>query len=196
MAFRGDNLLMGADVTRALWEMGSWLEAAVVAAGDEGGRIGDADRIAYGRLAAGLDYSFKNATYAFLEYHYSSAGRNDPAGYARESTSRAYTDGGVYLLGRHYLAAGATWPVTLIFNVGGTVLANLGDGSFLLAPVVEYNVLENAYLAAGAFAGFGDGPALAGDAPPSPAALDGSIDFQSEFGTYADVYYLSLRYYY
>jgi hypothetical protein len=98
----------------------------------------------------------------------------------------------VYLLGRHFLAAGATWPVTLIFNVGGSVLVNLDDGSLLLSPTVEYNLLENVYLAAGAFVGFGDEPVSTAGNTSSPAA----IDVESEFGSYSDVYYLSARYYF
>lgn len=201
MAFRGSNLLVGGDLTRAVWQAGFWCEAALVAHDDDGDGALRPDEVDYGRVSTGFDYSFSNATYTFLEYHYSSAGRSDPADYAGNAGSRAYTDGAVYLLGRHYLIPGVSWPATPLVTVGGSLLVNLNDGSVLAAPTLEYNVLENAYLAAGAFVGFGDNPNLAGGTgattyTPGTTPDLGAVDFTSEFGAYPDIWFLSARYYF
>lgn len=192
MAFR-EHRMLGLDVTRGLGGAGVWCEGAFVDV---------EDGTDYGRVTTGVDYSFKNATYVFLEYHYNGAGRADPADYARAATRPAFTDGAVYLLGRHYVIPGVTYPATPLFNLGGSLLVNLDDGSFLMAPVGEYNLMENVYLSAGAFVGLGDEPVF----PERPERLPDPIDaaylapsllrFESEFGAYTDTYFFSARYYF
>jgi len=90
--------------------------------------------------------------------------------------------------------------VTPLWNLGGTVLLNLDDNSWLAAPTLEFNALENLYLATGAFVGFGDQPEVDGTAfssPASPSLLDPTaLEFHSEFGAYSDVWFLSVRYYF
>ena len=54
----------------------------------------------------GLDYSFNGKTYTFIEYHYNGAGTDRPEDYLTNIDQSAYTRGGVYLLGVHYLAPG------------------------------------------------------------------------------------------
>jgi hypothetical protein len=84
--------------------------------------------------------------------------------------------------------------------VGGSLLANLNDGSVLAAPTVEYNVMENVYLATGAFVGFGKQPLLSATAVTTPTAGffagEAPLDLASEFGAYPDVYFFSARYYF
>lgn len=201
MVFRDDNVMIGGDVTRAIWEAGFWCEGAVVIYEDENDRIIGADDVAYTRITTGVDYSLRNATYLFLEYHYNSAGRDDAGEYARNATSKPYTEGAVYLLGRHYLIPGVTWPATPLLGVGGSLLVNLNDGSLLAAPLAEYNLLDNFYLSAGAFVGFGDGPRVTSVPPDVSVLQSGFVDvpfleLESEFGAYPDTYFISARYYF
>jgi hypothetical protein len=91
------------------------------------------------------------------------------------------------------------YPISLLWNVGGTVLFNASDGSYLLAPTVEYNVLDNVYLAAGAFVGLGDQAHIletAGGYGGDPLLDPSALRFESEFGAYTDTYFISARYYF
>jgi hypothetical protein len=201
------NLLAGVDVTHAIGGAGVWLEGAYVWNDDDvraespvsGTRF---DLARYARVSTGADYSLGDGTYLFLEYHYNGAGAADATDYRYLAGTPAYTAGAVYLLGRHYVIPGVTWPATPLWSVTGSVLWNLSDGSALIAPVVEYNARENLYLSAGAFVGIGPVPAW--DPVPGSQPVVGSgliLDpvstiFSSEFGAYPDTYYASIRYYY
>jgi len=158
------------------------------------------DREAYARLSAGIDYSLSNGTYLYAEYHFNGAGADDPALYNLVATTPAYTDGAVYLLGRHYFIPGLSWPVTPLWTVTASALLSFSDGSWMLAPLVDYNVSENFYLSAGGFAGFGQRPLadpMVAAAPASPFfAGTAPTILRSEFGTYPDTFYASLRYYF
>lgn len=178
--------MLGFDVTRPLAGAGVWTEAAWSTADGRGAASPHDD---YWRVSTGFDYSFPNALYVFLEYHYNGPGAADPSDYDRALAGPAYTDGADYLLGRHYLIPGASYPMTPLVTVSGNVLLDMSDGSSLFAPLVEYNVLENVYLSAGAFVG-------AGAAPVLRATPGLTVAPRSEFGAYPDTYYLSARYYF
>ncbi len=186
-----ENLMLGFDLTRAVGGAGFWLESGHVlvdALGEE--RNGsDAD---YFRLSTGLDYSFGSKTYGFIEYHYNSAGRNDTDEYPDILTEPAYTEGAVYLLGKHYVIPGVSYQLTPLITAGGQALVNLSDGSALLAPSLEYNIAENIYLAGGAYIGAGKAPDAYVRFFPSSTRLI----FNSEFGTYPDQYFVSFRLYF
>jgi hypothetical protein len=194
-----ENALLGIDATRAVGGAGVWCEAAVAGPAEEGSIL--FEQGTYTRVTVGADYSLHNATYLFLEYHYNGAGTGETSDYSYEATTPAYTDGAVYLLGRHYLIPGFSYPASLILTVGGSLLANLDDGSLLAAPTAEYNVMENVYLAAGAFVGFGKQPRLS-STTATPVTTSGlfagepPLDFASEFGAYPDLYFVSARYYF
>ena len=198
MTFRR-HLLLGIDATFPIRGAGVWIEAAGVEL-DSDRYLGPNLEDNYARLTAGFDYSFRNATYIFLEYHYNGAGVSSASAYSEVAASPAVREGGVYLLGRNYLVPGVAWPVTPLWNLGGTILLNFDDNSWLAAPTLEFNALENVYLAAGAFVGFGDQPEVADTAftgPESPALLDpGALEFHSEFGAYSDTWFVSARYYF
>jgi hypothetical protein len=194
MMFR-ENVLVGADMTFPIKGAGAWIEAAVVGI-DREGESPLSSNDTYTRVTTGLDYSLHNATYLFIEYHYNDAGERSPDDYAVVAGTPAYTEGGVYLLGRHYLIPGISWPVTPLWNLGGSTLINLNDGSFLLAPTLEFNATQNLYLSAGAFAGFGEQPRLSGLSTVVAGAALTFLEFESEFGAYGDVYFVSARYYF
>ena len=193
VAFR-ENLLVGLNLARSIGGAGAWLEAGQVfvdgLAGDDGdGRGGD-----YFRLSAGVDYSLTGELYGFVEYHYNQAGSNEATDYlgspAGPGSSTAYREGAVYLLGEHYAIPGASYQITPLITGSVEALVNLGDPSVLLSPYAEYNIAQNVYVSAGAFVGLGDGPDLA------EALEDVERVLKSEFGSYPDMYYTSIRLYF
>jgi len=194
-----ENALVGVDATRAVGGAGVWCEAALAGSTEEGSILFEGST--YTRVTVGADYSLHNATYLFLEYHYNGAGTGETSDYRYNATTPAYTDGAVYLLGRHYLIPGVSYPATPLITLGGSLLTNLNDGSVLAAPTVEYNIMENVYLAAGAFVGFGKQPRLSSTTATAVTtsglfAGEPPLDFASEFGAYPDVYFFSARYYF
>ena len=158
MGFR-ENLLFGFDVARAIGGAGFWLETAYVDAGvfneDAVGR----ERY-YFRASTGLDYNLTGETYGFLEYHFNGAGATRAGEYMDRYMETAYTEGSVYLLGRHYLIPGIVHQYSPLVSITFQSLINVADASAFLAPQAEYNIAQNVYLGAGAFVGIGKGPVL------------------------------------
>ncbi|MDY0297758.1 MAG: hypothetical protein RB296_10615 [Acidobacteriota bacterium] len=183
-AFR-NHFLAGIDLALAIGGAGTWLEAAWVKPWAFSAlKPGDDD--AYFRLATGLDYSLSGNVYLFAEYHFNSAGRDNPAAYPEIVDSPAFRDGWVYLMGRHYITAGTTIQLTPLLPLGFMAIWNLSDGSLTLAPSLEYNVAENVYLVAGVHIGIGKSP-LQSPAGPFP---------RSEFGAWPNLFYTAFRYYF
>lgn len=190
MAFRG-HLLLGLDLARSIGGAGTWIEAAyVVPEAFLRNAAGEKD---YVRASAGLDYNFSSKVYGFAEYHFSSAGRSRPEAYLSSLGTTPYKDGAVYLLGRHYLSVGSTYQITPLLPFTGLVIANLGDGSFVLAPSADYNIAQDIDIAAGAYVGIGRRPELVGQ-PPGPSVQPNLL--HSEFGSYPRVIYVSFRVYF
>ena len=185
-----ENLMVGVDVARAVGGAGAWLEAGYVfdQALDDRCSCGSDD---YLRLSLGLDYSLTGRVYGFVEYHFNEAG-GDAEEYSSRFTTTAYRDGGVYLMGRHYLISGISWQITPLISGGGELLVNLGDPSALLAPSVEYNLAEDIYLSAGAFVGIGRRPRL----EPGESLTFENLRLRSEFGSYPNIYHTSFRVYF
>jgi hypothetical protein len=184
MGFR-ENLLAGFDLTRAIRGAGFWLETAYVfvnAFNDEAADTGD-----YFRASAGLDYSFTHKTYGFIEYHFNGAGSSSPDQYVKGFAKPAYREGSVYLMGRHYIIPGVSYQISPLITLTGESLINTTDPSVYLTPQAEYNVANNVYLGVGAFIRIGKGPA---------AINDGSSLLRSEFGSYPNYYFGSIRYYF
>ncbi|TNF56249.1 hypothetical protein EP227_01010, partial [bacterium] len=100
MVFR-ENILLGVDITRSVGGAGTWFEAAQTLANITSRYTSEEN---YFRLSIGADYSLTSELYAFIEYHYSGAGSGNPEDYFKHITETAFTDGAVYLLGRHYLS--------------------------------------------------------------------------------------------
>ena len=181
-----ENLLVGFDASRSLGGAGLWVEAGEVYAGalSEGRRLPADD---YFRLSAGSDYTLRDGTYLFGEYHYSQAGGRGPSDYLEKLTTTAFRQGAVYLLGRHYLSGGFSRDMTPLLTLRSETLVNLEDGSLYLVPTLDYSLSQNVDFSGGAYLGLGASPPAEAD----PTALVGS-----EFGSYPDLYYLSIRYYF
>ena len=187
LGFR-QNMLAGLDIARSMGGAGFWLETAYVfvAAFDHYTAF---KKYNYLRLSTGMDYSFGGKTYGFIEYHFNGAGAATARDYLNEFLTPAYTEGTVYLMGKHYLTPGLTYQITPLISFTGQSLLNLTDPSIFFSPQVEYNVAENIYVSGGAFFGIGKKPKLLNAV--------GSISmFCSEFGTYPNVYFTSFRIYF
>ena len=182
LAFQRD-MLIGLDVARGIGGAGFWLEMAYVLTTAFAAEP-DASA-AYLRTSVGLDYSFGGETYTFIEYHFNSAGAKRPKDYLTNLEQSAYTRGGVYLLGRHYLAPGFTHQLTPLISFSGQLLFNLSDPSVWVAPQVAYNIAEDIHLSVGGFVSIGKRPKN-GESP----------EFQSEFGSYPNLFFSSFRIYF
>jgi hypothetical protein len=186
MDFR-ENLLAGIDLAGAIGGAGFWIESAYVftdaLSGRDTGRNGN-----YFRSSTGIDYSFGSKSYAFLEYHFNGAGAALPRDYPGRFLTPAYTEGSVYLMGRHYVIPGFTYQLTPLIVLTGQSLINVADPSFFVTPQVEYNVASNIYVGGGSFIGIGRRPVAAqGESP---------LVLRSEFGGYPNIYFGSFRYYF
>ncbi|MCZ6680121.1 MAG: hypothetical protein O7E52_23060 [Candidatus Poribacteria bacterium] len=179
-----EHLMAGFDLVRAIGGAGFWFEGAYVFVNAFDDENANADN--YLRTSMGMDYSFSGSTYGFIEYHFSGAGTKRPEDYLRNLTQPAYTDGAVYLMGRHYLAPGLTYQVTPLITLSGQILLNISDPSALLSPQIEYNIAPDIYLAAGGFIGIGKRPETEGE----------EGQFRSEFGGYPNLYFSSFRIYF
>ena len=184
MRFR-EHRMVGVDVTRAFGGTGAWLEAALVAPSRSRNGLQQDD---YVRLTAGLDRQLTPRLYAYLEYHLNTAGSSDPDGYALLADDPAYREGSVYLLGRHYVGTGFSFQLSGLTTLNGMILTNLSDGSAFGSLSMEYNVARNLYLSGGIYLNTGSSPILSA-APPFVQLMD-------EFGSYPDLLYISLRWYF
>lgn len=189
LGFR-ENLLAGLDLARSIGGAGFWFEGAYVFVGALDPDYCNCDQD-YFRATTGLDYSLRNGTYLFAEYHYNQAGLSSAYGYMYVFDKTAYTEGSVYLFGRHYLTPGISRQITPLITLTGEALINLGDHSVFFMPQVEYNVAEDVYLSGGAYLGLGKEPkqfTFYGYGP--------FLKLRSEFGTYPDFYFTSFRVYF
>lgn len=184
------NLLVGLDLTRSLGGAGVWAECAYVMANRVSPQP-SLDHDNYFRSSIGADYSLRDGTYLFLEYHFNQAGATSAGSYLEQLNSVAYQQGSVYLLGRHYLAPGFTHQITPLITLSGEILFNVSDPSAFLLPQLEYNIAENVYLSAGAYVGLGERPEYLMSFT-GPAI----IRMRSEFGSYANSYFAFARYYF
>lgn len=181
-----ENLMLGADITRSIGGAGVWLESAFTFADalrrDRSDSFGNHAQD-YFRVTLGGDYSLGSNTYGFVEYHFNQAGADDPGEYLANTVTTAYTDGAVYLLGRHYLIPGVVHQLTPLVTANIEMLFNLSDWSVYFASSLEYNLAQSIYLGGGAFVGVGKNPSLV-------------KPIRSEFGSYPDMFYTSIRIYF
>ena len=70
-------------------------------------------------------------------------------------------------------------------SFSGQMLFNLSDPSAFIAPQVAYNIAEDIHLSVGGFVSVGKRPKN-GEAP----------EFQSEFGSYPNLFFSSFRVYF
>ena len=177
------DLLFGLDITRGIGGAGFWLETAYVFTQPPNNDSDASEN--YLRSSIGFDYSFGGETYTFIEYHFNGAGTQKPENFLANLEQPAYTRGGVYLLGRHYLVPGFTRQLTPLISFSGQLLFNLSDPSTFVAPQIAYNVAEDIHLSVGGFISIGKRP-----------KNRESSEFQSEFGSYPNLFFSSFRVYF
>ena len=182
MAIQKD-LLIGFDVTRGILGAGFWVETAYVLS--EAFDVKTDSATNYFRTSVGLDYSFNGETYTFIEYHYNGAGTDKPENYLTNIDQSAYTHGGVYLLGVHYLAPGISHQLTPLISLSGQMLINLTDPSIWFAPNIAYNIAEDVHFSIGGLISLGKTP-----------KNGETTQFQSEFGSYPNLFFTSISVYY
>ena len=159
----------------ALGEFGLWFETAFV--------TGDVD---YNRSSIGIDYGFNENWFGTIEYHYNGAGSQDTNDYLTELVSRPYQDGGVFLLGKHYLIPVISWQASALLGMSFQAIANLDDGSIFINANADYSLSDNLYLGLGYYLFSGDNLTL----------QNGNINLDSEYGGNPNRFILSLRYYF
>jgi hypothetical protein len=189
VAFR-ENLLAGFDLSRSIGGAGFWLEAGYVFVHALSSDVRDHHQD-YFRSSVGMDYSLRNGTYLFAEYHFNQAGAKKPEDYLTSSVKTAYREGSVYLLGKHYFAPGIAYQLTPLVTLNGQALVNMTDPSIFVMAQLEYNFAENVYLSAGAYPGLGKSPHFMVDPSAGP-----TLRLRSEFGSYPDFYFTSFRIYF
>ena len=171
-----DQLLMGVGVEGSLGSSGYWAEVAATQ--------GSAD---YLRASVGVDFALNAFSLVMFEYHYNGPGAKEPEGYLAAQGSAAYDQGGVYLLGRHYLAAGLQAQMNPLLSVSGQALMNLSDHSAFLSLATSYNASDNTYIDFGYYHFLGDAVVGASDLGLMPG---------SEYGISPRSLYVSLRWYF
>jgi hypothetical protein len=177
MAFR-ENLLGGLSLSRAVGEAGAWAEAAYVVPDS-------ADD--YLTASVGADRNVDSDVYGYVEYHFNGAGARSPGDYPSTATGPAYSEGNVYLVGRHYLAVGGTYSAVPLVPMDALVVINLTDGSGELTLSAEYNFKENVYVSGGVLLGVGPEPETVGGVPTR---------YRSEFGAYPETFYTQIKLYF
>ncbi len=182
------HLMAGLNVSGSIGGAGVWFEGAYTFAGLlEDGSDMDFDQ-SFVRLSAGFDYYFPHDIYFFFEYHYSQAGTLESEAYLTnyKLQKAAYEDSGVYLMGEHYLAPGMTWQLHPLVSFAFTVLFNCSDPSGMLSLALDWSVVEDVSISAGANISIGEKIDVSGLFPK----------VNSEFGFYPDIYYLNLKMYF
>jgi hypothetical protein len=187
------NLLLGFDIAGSIKDAGYWFEGAHVYANIADDHITTED---YFRFSTGLDYSFGENLYAYIEYHFNGAGEDSPDRYGALilglENAIAYREGAVYLYGRHYIAPGLSYQITPLLTFLAQALYNTGDRSILLSPNIQYSLSDNALIEAGAFAGIGKGSEIIRNSDTGVV----NISANSEFSLYPDTFFLSAKYYF
>ena len=179
-----ENLMIGGSFNRSLGDGTGWMELAVVTTSFFGEEETE-DEDTFWSISTGYDRSWFNATlYGYLEYHFNSSGSDDAADYTDIIKDPAWTNGGIYLLGRHYLCPGLSWTLSPLLNLNASALCNLADPSAYISLSGEYSVLEDIVLNMGYRQGVGKKP-LSCDATPL-----------SEFGSWPRVCFISSGYYF
>lgn len=176
------NLLLGGSINRTLGRGTGWLEAAFTRTGalSDSSSAGES----FWSVSAGWDRSwFSSLLYAYLEYHFSSAGANGVPGYSSVLQSPALNGGGIYLLGKQYICPGISWNPHPLVTAKTGALISLTDGSAFISVSGEYSAGDNSLLEAGIYRGLGEGPDENG--------LPGS-----EFGSWPGEVFLRYGYYF
>ncbi len=175
-----ENLLTGLDLARSIGKASAWWESAIVF--PKYFKINERyNTKKYFRSTLGMDYKLTNEVYSYVEYHFNGAGESDPKRYLLLSSKTAFSEGGVSLLGVHYIIPGMTYELTSLWKVSEQFLYNVNDASLFNNLSVEHNIAQDIFIDLGTYLPFGEKT---------------QIVQKSEFGIYPKILYSSLRFYF
>jgi len=179
--------VLGLGLAGSLGTLGLKGEAALYRGTDAGAPAGDLHRH-FAIAAVETWYRFDAGPILLAEYLYNGAGAAHPQDYPAAWQSAAYREGLSFFAGRHYLLLGPSWEVHPLVKLEGLLIANLADGSFLLRPLVDLSLSDNATLQLFYSYTWGRTPR---PQPPLPVAVP-----RSEFGSAGDSGGLFLKYFF
>ncbi|MCK4835381.1 MAG: hypothetical protein KAT17_02025 [Candidatus Aminicenantes bacterium] len=99
------------------------------------------------KLVLGFDYTFPlgNGLYWLSEFFYDSSGADSIGEYDYE----LLYSGERFTLGRKYFLSMLNYMFSNLFSVSLSYIANWGDGSYIISPVIRYELGQNIQLAGG-----------------------------------------------
>lgn len=119
---------------------------------------GRSSRGATARAAVGADRRFSVSdrdVFVVLEVQYDGFGARTASELLGTAASAPYARGEMQVLGRWSAATQASWQIHPLVSVEALALANLEDGSVLLAPGVTWSAATSTSIRVGAFTGMG-----------------------------------------
>ncbi len=128
--------LIAGDISGAIGEIGAWFEGTYndVAAGDS-----------YSQLLFGADYTTEAGLYLITEYYHNGRGAKGKKDFALDRWMTFLGAAGENL-GRDYLFAGQSLPLSDLLMGSNFVIVSLTDGSAVVYPYLEYSLSDNAVL--------------------------------------------------
>ena len=153
--------------------------------------VPDAERRRYGRSAFeravfGTTSQLHKKLLVTAEAYVNGSGAAKPEHYLEEMASPRFAVGEEYDVGQLYAGVAADWEIHPLLHALGSAIVNLRDPSAIFAPELDFDVVENALLVAGAFIPVGKAPRY------GPT----SITPESEFGLYPQMIHLDAKLYF
>jgi len=130
----------------------------------------------------GVGHRFENTLTLEFEYLYNGAGDSDNL----EASLLRLAQGSTLHMGTHLTGALVSYDIIPILNVQAVWIYSFSDQSSLLQPVFTLSLSDEAELLFGASFSVGSRPFKEGFIPR----------LQSEFGSYPDIYFIELKYYF
>ena len=137
--------LFGGDFSGEIFGLGLWAEGAYNSM--------DRDEN-YFQLVVGSDYTLENGLYMMSEYYHNGRGASSANAYTFNAWMRLFGSDGENL-GRDYVFAGPTYPLTELIYGSIFVVLNMNDGSSVLYPYVSYSLNDNTQLTLIGYVTFG-----------------------------------------
>ena len=143
MNFYQHNLI-GFDINGSLFNTAIWFEGAYI--------LNE-----YFRGTIGIEYVFKNSNYIEFEYMYNGAGTtNDFLYYDNTVNNFAYSEGRVYLLGKHYVDCIYSFAINPLLNISLSDILNLTDYSIYGGINIDYNLSDDIDFFLSIYSGIGE----------------------------------------
>jgi hypothetical protein len=96
----------------------------------------------YGQYLIGFDYTFESGLYLVTELYRNELGKSDYKNYQFSDWMRLLSAQGENL-GRDYVFAGESYPLTELLNWSNYLLVNANDGSLVFFPWFDYSFGDN-----------------------------------------------------